>query len=88
VDNQHHAHIDLSMVHSNRIQIFGVSNAKMNAAERAEATRGFVRHVMPAIESGQITPVVDSVFHFDDLRAAKARMDSNQMTGKIVIKLV
>jgi len=85
VDNQHHAEIDLSAVHSNRIQIFGVSNAKMKRDERAEATRGFVRDIMPAIESGRITPLVDSVFPFDDLPAAKARMDANQMTGKIVV---
>jgi NADPH2:quinone reductase len=87
VDNQHHADIDLSAVHASRIQIFGVSNAKMKAEERAEAKRGFVRDIMPAIESGRITPLVDSVFGFDDLPAAKARMDSNQMTGKIVVKM-
>jgi NADPH2:quinone reductase len=87
VDNQHHADIDLSAVHANRIQIFGVSNAKMKAEERAEATRGFVRDIMPAIESGRITPLVDSVFGFDDLPAAKARMDANQMTGKIVVRV-
>ena len=87
VDNQYYAEIDLSAVHSNRIQIFGVSNAKMKPEERAQATRGFVRDIMPAIESGYITPLVDSVFGFEDLPAAKARMDSNQMTGKIVVKV-
>ena len=87
VDNQHHAEIDLSVVHANRIQIFGVSNAKMTREQRADVTRGFVRDIMPAIESGRITPLVDSVFAFDDLPAAKARMDSSQMTGKIVVRM-
>jgi NADPH:quinone reductase-like Zn-dependent oxidoreductase len=87
VDNQHHAEIDLSLVHANRIQIFGVSNAKMTREQRADVTRGFVRDIMPAIESGRITPLVDSAFAFEDLPAAKARMDSNQMTGKIVVSM-
>jgi NADPH2:quinone reductase len=88
VDNRHHAEIDLSAVHANRFEIFGVSNAKLSPQERAAAAAGFKRDVLPAIESGRITPLVDSVYGFDDLPAAKARMESNQMTGKIVVKMV
>ena len=87
VDNQHHAEIDLSAVHANRFEIFGVSNAKLTAQEKAAAAAGFRRDILPAIESGKITPLVDSVYSFDDLPAAKARMESNDMTGKIVITI-
>ncbi len=87
VDGQHHADIDLSAVHVNRFEIFGVSNAKLTAEERAEAARGFRRDIFPAIESGRITPMVDSVFDFADLPKAKAHMDSSAMTGKIVVKM-
>ena len=87
VDGQHHAQIDLSAVHANRFEIFGVSNAKLTPEERAEAARGFKRDILPAIESGRITPLVDSVFAFDDLPAAKAHMESNGMVGKIVVKI-
>lgn len=87
VDGQHHAEIDLSAVHANRFEIFGVSNARLKPEERAEAARGFKRDILPAIESGRITPLVDSVYSFEELPAAKARMESNQMTGKIVVKI-
>jgi NADPH:quinone reductase-like Zn-dependent oxidoreductase len=87
VDNQHHAEIDLSAVHANRFEISGVSNARTTAEERAAATRGFARDILPAIESGKIKPVVDSVFSFDDLPAAKARMDASEMVGKIIVML-
>jgi NADPH:quinone reductase len=87
VDGQHHAQIDLSAVHANRFEIFGVSNAKLTAQEKAAAAAGFKRDILPAIEDGRITPLVDSVFSFDDLPAAKARMESNEMTGKIVVKM-
>jgi NADPH2:quinone reductase len=87
VDNQHHAEIDLSAVHANRFEIFGVSNARVTAEERAAATRGFARDILPAIESGKIKPVVDSVFAFDELPAAKAHMEANRMVGKVVVRL-
>ena len=87
VDGEHHADIDLSAVHANRFEIFGVSNAKLKPEERAEAARGFRRDILPSIESGRITPVVDRVFSFDDLPAAKAHMESNAMVGKIVVKI-
>lgn len=86
VDNQHHADIDLSAVHANRFEIAGVSNAKVTAEERAQATAGFARDILPAIESGRITPVVDRVFEFDQLPEAKAYMESNAMVGKIVVR--
>lgn len=87
VDNQHHADIDLAAVHANRFEIYGVSNAKVTAEERAQAARGFARDILPAIESGRITPVVDRVFSFDQLPEAKAYMESNAMVGKIVVKI-
>jgi NADPH2:quinone reductase len=87
VDGRHHAEIDLSAVHANRFEIFGVSNAKLTAQEKAAAAAGFKRDILPAIEDGRITPLVDSVFSFDDLPAAKTRMESNEMTGKIVVKM-
>ncbi|MGZ5140963.1 MAG: zinc-binding dehydrogenase [Burkholderiales bacterium] len=39
------------------------------------------------MESGRITPVVDRVFSFDELPAAKAHMEANAMVGKIVVKI-
>jgi NADPH:quinone reductase-like Zn-dependent oxidoreductase len=87
VDGEHHADIDLSAVHANRFEIFGVSNAKLKPEERAAATAAFARDILPAIESGKITPVVDSVFGFEDLPKAKAHMEANGMVGKIVVKI-
>jgi NADPH:quinone reductase len=87
VDGQHHAEIDLSAVHANRFEIFGISNAKVTAEERAAAARGFARDILPAIEKGEITPVVDRLFDFEDLPAAKAYMESNAMVGKVVVRL-
>jgi len=87
VDGSLKAEIDLSAVHVNRFEIFGISNAKLTPEEKAAATRGFVRDVVPAIADGRIVPVVDRVFAFDELPAAKAHMEASAMVGKIVVRV-
>jgi len=87
VDDQHHAEIDLETVHGKRLQIFGVSNALLPAPQRAEAMRGFARDLLPGFAEGRITPVIDKVFPFDQLPAAKAYVESNAQLGKVVVKM-
>jgi NADPH:quinone reductase-like Zn-dependent oxidoreductase len=87
VDGLLSAKIDLSAVHTNRYEIFGISNAKITAEERKQAVAGFARDVMPAIADGRIVPLVDRVFDFKDLQAAKECMESNAMVGKIVVRV-
>jgi len=87
VDHVLKAEIDLSAVHANRFEIFGISNAKLTEAERAQAMSGFARDVMPAIADGRIVPLVDRVFGFDELPAAKECMESSAMVGKIVVRI-
>ena len=87
VDGSHHAEIDLSAVHANRFEIFGISNAKMTASEKADATSGFKRDIFPGYVEKRLAPLVDKVFGFEDLPAAKQHMESNAMTGKVVVRI-
>jgi NADPH:quinone reductase-like Zn-dependent oxidoreductase len=50
--------------------------------------RGFVADLLPAIADGRIRPVIDKVFPFSELPAAKARVESNAQVGKIVVRIV
>ena len=54
---------------------------------RAETTRGFQDVVLPHMVSGAIRPVVDRVFEFKDLPAAKRFMEMDGHIGKIVAVL-
>jgi NADPH:quinone reductase-like Zn-dependent oxidoreductase len=87
VDGAHHADIDLNAAHVNRLQIFGISNVRLQREERAVTTRGFVRDILPAIADGRISPLIDRVFGFADLPAALAHMDASERVGKVVVKL-
>jgi NADPH:quinone reductase len=86
VDNTFSAEIDLNATHVNRLQIFGVSNVKLPADLRALHVEGFKRDILPALADGRITPVIDRVFEFDQLPAAKAHMDASAMVGKIIVR--
>jgi NADPH2:quinone reductase len=87
VDNVFKAEIDLNAVHVRRLEVFGVSNAQLSVEGKSEAARGFKRDVLPALLDGRIAPLVDKVYSFDELPAAKERMDSSAMVGKIVVKI-
>jgi NADPH2:quinone reductase len=87
VDGVMRTELDLEATHGKRLEIFGISNAPLTPAMRAEATRGFNRDVMPAINDGRIVPVIDRVFPFDQLSMAKAYVESNAQIGKVVVRL-
>lgn len=79
--------IDLDALHAKRLTLFGVSNKLRSAAERAATVRGFAADLLPAIADGRIVPLIDRVFDFDALPAAKAYMESDAQLGKIVVRL-
>lgn len=81
------AEIDIEALHSRRLVLFGVSNKLRSAEQRAESARGFVADILPAIADGRIEPMVDRVYAFDELPAAKAYMESNAHLGKIVLRM-
>ena len=85
VDGVLKAEIDIEALHARRLTLFGVSNKQRTAEQRAQALPGFVADVLPAIGAGRIKPLVDRVFPFEQLAAAKAHMEANQHLGKIVL---
>ena len=87
VDNTLKAEIDIQALHAKRLTIFGVSNKMRSPEQRASGVPAFVRDVMPAIAAGRIRPIIDRTYPFDQLPEARARMESNQHLGKIVVAI-
>jgi NADPH:quinone reductase-like Zn-dependent oxidoreductase len=87
VDNVLKAEIDLQALHAKRLTLFGVSNKLRSAEQRAAGVPAFVADLMPAIAAGRIRPLVDRVFPFDQLEAARAHMEANRHVGKIVLSI-
>jgi len=87
VDQTLKAEIDLQALHAKRLTLFGVSNKLRNADQRAAGVPAFTADILPAIADGRIRPLVDRVFPFADLPAARAHMEANAHLGKIVITM-
>ena len=87
VDGTLNANIDLEALHAKRLCLFGVSNKLRTPAQRADGIAQFAAQILPAFADGRIQPLIDSVFAFDALDAAKLHMESNQHTGKIVLQI-
>lgn len=87
VDGVLSAQIDLEALHARRLRLFGVSNRQRTPEQRASSVRGFARDLLPAIADGRIRPLIDRVYAFDELPAAKARMEANAHVGKIVVRI-
>ena len=86
VDRVLKGEFDLEAVHSKRLRIFGVSNKLRSAEQRAATVAGFKANFLPLFATGKIKPLVDKVFPLEELEAAKAYMESDRQTGKIVVK--
>ena len=87
VDGVLKSEIDLDAVHAKRLRIFGVSNKLRNAEQRAQSVAGLRRDFLPLFDSGKIRPLVDKVFPLAELPAAKAYMEADRQTGKIVVRV-
>ena len=87
VDGVLHADLDIETLHTKRLTLFGVSNRLRTAEQRAVTVRGFAADILPYIASGKIKPVIDRVFPFSELPAAKAYMESNAQVGKIAVRM-
>ena len=87
VDDVLKAEIDIQALHAKRLTLFGVSNKLRTPQQRAAGVPAFIAELMPHFAAGRIRPVIDRVFPFAELAAAKAHMEANRHVGKIVLAM-
>jgi NADPH:quinone reductase-like Zn-dependent oxidoreductase len=81
------ADLDLNLMLRKRLTIVGTTLRARPLEEKIAATRRFADQVVPWLARGLVRPVVDSVFAFGDVQAAQARMGSNEVVGKVILRL-
>ncbi len=87
VDGQLQTNLSIEALHSKRLTLFGVSNKLRSPEQRTSGVPRFRLEILPMLADGRITPLVDKVFAFEELPAAKACMDASEHLGKIVLKI-
>lgn len=68
-----------------RLTIMGSTLRSRSPEYKIELTQAFSTDCMPLLEDGSLSPVIDSVFDWEDTEEAHQRMENNQNTGKIVL---
>jgi NADPH:quinone reductase len=79
--------LDLSRMLRKRITMVGTTLRARPIEEKIAATVRFANAVCPWLERGIVRPVVDSVFPLDEFLAAHERVESNQVFGKVILRL-
>jgi NADPH:quinone reductase len=83
----HNAPFDLNVMLRKRLTIVGTTLRARHLEEKIEATRRFAEQVVPWLARGLVRPVVDSVYPFEAVREAQARLESNEVFGKVILRI-
>jgi NADPH2:quinone reductase len=79
--------LDVNLMLRKRLTMVGTTLRARPLEQKIAATRRFAGQVVPWIERGLVRPVVDQIFPLDDARDALARLESNEVFGKVVLTL-
>jgi putative PIG3 family NAD(P)H quinone oxidoreductase len=81
------AEVDLGAVLRKRLCIVGTSLRFRPLEEKIEAVRAFDRDVGSLLATGQVRPVIDRVFEFEEAVEAHSYMEADENFGKLVIRV-
>jgi len=79
--------LDLSLLLRQRLHLMGSTLRARSPAYKSELTQAFRNWAWRGFESGQLHPVVDSVFEWEKAAEAHAYMEANKNQGKIVLEV-
>ncbi len=70
-----------------RIQILASTLRSRSREYQIRLTRAFAEFAILRFQDGRLRPVIDQVVDWNEVKTAHQRMESNQNTGKIVLKI-
>jgi len=79
------ATLPILSIMSKRLRIIGTVLRARSPHEKAAATDGFARDVVPLLADGRIAPVVDAVIPLDRAAEAYDLVASDTTFGKVII---
>lgn len=81
------AELDLGLVLTRRARVLGTVLRSRSLEEKLAVTRVFEDQVVPLLARGKIGPVIDIVLPLGEAAAAHERMATNDVFGKIVLRV-
>ncbi|HSR51402.1 MAG TPA: NAD(P)H-quinone oxidoreductase [Acidobacteriota bacterium] len=77
---------DLSQILRKRLRVMGTVLRARDPWEKAQLTERMRRYVLPLASSGEVIPVLDSIYELAEAPQAHQRMEANRNFGKIVLR--
>lgn len=81
------AQINLAMLLMKRLRVIGSTLRTRPVEEKAVVMAQLLEKVWPKIESGEIKPIVDTVFPIEEVEKAHALVESDETIGKVVMSV-
>lgn len=79
--------VHLGKMMGKRASLHTTSLRDRSLSAKAAIVAGVLRDAWPHIEAGQVVPVIDRVFGFEDIVEAHKHMESGDHVGKIVVRM-
>ena len=81
------AEVNFAPMLMKRITMSGSTLRAQSFAQKTVMVEEIMQYVYPHLESGEIKPIIDSIYPLEQAEEAHARMQSGQHMGKIILKI-
>jgi putative PIG3 family NAD(P)H quinone oxidoreductase len=82
------AEVNMGLVLGKSLRIIGSRLRSRPLAEKIDLIRQFQKRFWPLLESGQLQPVIDTIFPIQKAQGAHDYVRQNRNTGKVVLEIV
>ena len=79
--------LDLGALLGKRASVHAMSLRARSAAQKAAIVAGTLAHVWPAIEAGDVVPVIDQVLPLEEVARAHQVLDDSTHVGKVLLQV-
>jgi putative PIG3 family NAD(P)H quinone oxidoreductase len=79
--------LDLGALLAKRLTVFGTSLRSRPVEQKAHVVAGVRRDVWPAVEAGEVRPVVDRVLPLEQVAQAHEVLEASEHVGKVVLQV-
>ena len=70
-----------------RVTLTGSTLRAQSFAQKTVMVQEIMQHIFPHLESGEIKPIVDSIYPLEQVEQAHGHMEGGQHMGKIILKM-
>jgi len=80
--------VSLRALMAKRVHFLASTLRSRSLSYKVELTQEFAADILPAFIDGDVRPVVDSIYDWEEVSDAHRKMENNENAGKIVLRIV